>query len=276
MFGLRPISVVTSDTPAFDDEAKISMAFDRLSQRFGFRGGFVNEPEIRQIRNGPKMTSTSAAAWKTFKDELTQCFGFAHSYKKPELLEGRLVVDFSHRLPTYAKQRFLDILGDRFGSTGDPTFASLLEFAEREEDSKSSDFGVQLMADKKSERTSKSRAKSNGNPSFNVKKTSAQFDRNGRRINNGTFQNGNMIPATAKPFSDSKNNDLVSVAPKCFVCVMERSDRHYKVANCQRFRRMNPSERKNVVFKASRCFNYLGAHLVKDCTQGCDLSQESR
>ena len=79
------ITVVIFDTPGFDDEAKISMAFDPLSQRFGVRGGFVNEPEIRQIRNGPKMTSTSAAAWKTFKDELTQCFVFAHSYKKPEL-----------------------------------------------------------------------------------------------------------------------------------------------------------------------------------------------
>ena len=58
----------------------MSMAFDRLSQRFGVRGGFVNEPEIRQIRIFRKMTST--AAWKTFKDELTQCVVCAHSYKK--------------------------------------------------------------------------------------------------------------------------------------------------------------------------------------------------
>ena len=33
---------------------------------------------------------------------------------------------------------------------------------------------------------------------------------------------------------------------------------------------MNPSERKDVVFKARRCFNCLGAHLVQDCTQRCD------
>ena len=31
------------------------------------------------------MTSTLAAAWKTFKNELTQSFVFAHSYIKPEL-----------------------------------------------------------------------------------------------------------------------------------------------------------------------------------------------
>ena len=165
------------------------------------------------------------------------------------------MVDLSRRLPTYAKQRFLDFLSDRFGSTSDPTFASLLEFVESEEDSKSSDFGVQLMADEKSERTSKSSAKSSGNPSFNVKKTSAQFDSNGRRNNDGNFQNGNMIPARAKSFSDSKNN-LVSVAPQCFVCVMEGLDSRHKVANCQRFRRMNPPERKDVVFKTRRCFNF--------------------
>ena len=109
-------------------------------------------------------------------------------------------------------------LSDRFGSTGDPTFASLLEFVECEEDNKSSDFGVQLMADEKSVRTSKFSAKSSGNPSFNVKKTAAQFDSNGRRNNDENFQNGNMIPATAKPFSDSKNNDLVSVASQFRMC----------------------------------------------------------
>ena len=125
------------------------------------------------------------------------------------------MVDLSRRLPTYAKQRFLDFLSDRLGSTGEPTFASLLEFVKRKEDCKSSDFGVQLMADEKSERTSKSSAKRGGNPSFNVKKTSAQFDSIGRRNNDGNFQNGNMIPARAKRFPESKNNDLVSVFRMC-------------------------------------------------------------
>ena len=50
------------------------------------------------------------------------------------------------------------------------------------------------MADEKSERASKSSAKSSGNSSFNVKKTSAQFHSNGRKNNDGNFQNGNMIP----------------------------------------------------------------------------------
>ena len=75
----QTIAVVISDTPGFDDDAKINMALNRLSQRFEVHGGFVNEPEVQKIRNGPKMSSTSAAAWKTFRDELTQCFVYAHS-----------------------------------------------------------------------------------------------------------------------------------------------------------------------------------------------------
>ena len=106
------------------------------------------------------MSSTSAAAWKTFRDELTQCFVYAHSYKKPELLEGRLVVDLARRLPNFAKQRFLDYLNDRCGSTCDPTFGNLIEFIKREEDSKSSDFSMQLMTDEKSERVTKYNDKS--------------------------------------------------------------------------------------------------------------------
>ena len=43
-------------------------------------------------------------------------------------------------LPTYAKQRCLDYLNDRFGCTGDRTFDSLMEFVVREERCKASDF----------------------------------------------------------------------------------------------------------------------------------------
>ena len=146
------------------------MALNRLSQRFGVHDGFVNEPEVQKIRNGPKMSSTLAAAWKTFRDELTQCFVYAHSYKKPELLEGRLVVDLARRLPNFAKPRFLDYLSDRCGSTCDPMFGNLMEFVKREEDSKSSAFSVQLMTDEKSERVTKYRDKSSVFPVVKVKK----------------------------------------------------------------------------------------------------------
>ena len=71
------------------------------------------------------------------------------------MLKGRLVVDLARRLPNFAKQRFLDYLSDRCGSTCDLTFDNLMKFVKREEDSKSSDFSVQLMTDEKSERVTK-------------------------------------------------------------------------------------------------------------------------
>ena len=79
------------------------------------------------------MSSTSAAAWKTFRDELTQCFVYEHSYKKPELLKGRLVVDLARRLPNFAKQRSLNYLSDRCGSTCDPCqyVGSVVEWLKR-------------------------------------------------------------------------------------------------------------------------------------------------
>ena len=144
----QTIAVVISDTPGLKDDVKVNMALNRLRQRFGISGGFLNEPSGK-IRNVPKMTDTSVDAWRLFKDELTQCFVFAHSYKQLSQLEGRFVVDLARRLPTYAKQRFLDFLNDRFGYTSDPTFDSLMEFVVREEKSKGSDLGVQLMAEDK-------------------------------------------------------------------------------------------------------------------------------
>ena len=104
------------------------------------------------------------------KDELTQCFVFAHSYKQPGQLECRLVVDLARRLPTYAKQRSLDYLNDRFGCTSDPTFDSLMDFVVREERCKASDFGVQLMTEKKSGRSAKFGV------SVQVKRTLAHVD----------------------------------------------------------------------------------------------------
>ena len=220
----QTIAVVISDTPGFDDNTKITMGLSRLEQRFGRSGGFVNEPEVRRIRNGPKLSSTSGASWKNFKDELTQCYVFAHSYKKPDVLEGRLVVDLARRLPSYAKQRYLDYLKDRFGSTNEPTFGSLMAFVEHEEECKSSDFAVQLMADEKSERAgTKSNAgndgKSSGYFSMKVKKTSAQFGDN----YNSSFK------ASEQPVLDNRNNVLAVVPPQCFVCNFENCESRHRV-----------------------------------------------
>ena len=66
----QTIAVVISDTPGFKDNIKINMALNRLAQRFGVSGSFLNEPEVRKICNAPKMSTTSVDAWRAFKDKL--------------------------------------------------------------------------------------------------------------------------------------------------------------------------------------------------------------
>ena len=72
----QTIAVVISDTPGFKNKIKISMALNRLAQRFGVIGCFLIEPELRKIRNAPKMINTGVDACSAFKDELTQMFCF--------------------------------------------------------------------------------------------------------------------------------------------------------------------------------------------------------
>ena len=136
----QTIAVVISYTPGFKDDIKINMALNRWAQRFGVTGVFFNEIEVRKLCNAPKMSNTSVDTWRAFKDELTQCFVFSHSYKQPDQLEGRFVVDLARKLPICAKQRFLDYLNDRFVFTSDPTFGNLINFVVLEEKCKASNF----------------------------------------------------------------------------------------------------------------------------------------
>ena len=68
-----------------------------------------------------------------------------------------------------------------------------MEFVKREEDSKSSDFSVQLMIDKKSERVTKYNDKSSVFPAVKVKKTSAQIENSNCRTGVGKLY-GSSFP----------------------------------------------------------------------------------
>ena len=144
-----------------------------------------------------------------------------------------------------------------------------MEFVKREEDSKSSDFSVQLMTDEKSERVTKYNDKSSVFPAVKVKKTSAQIENSNCRTGVGIFNRGSF-PVKGVCKSDNRNNDSVIVPPQCFVCRLQNADSCHKVVNCQIFRIMILSKRKKIVFKARRCFNCLEKHVVKDCVKNCD------
>jgi len=151
------------------------MCIDRLSQRFGIRGGFYAEPEIRRYRYGNKLASASSFALKEFKDQLSQCLLFAKAYQRKDKLEGAFVLDLAKRLPYAARLKYIDFLDENYGSTREPSFDSLLKFVSREETCKSSDFSILLLSDSSSERSAESGTAAGGKPNLcPVSQTSAQ------------------------------------------------------------------------------------------------------
>ena len=104
----QTIANLTFDTPGLSEKDRIEMSLERLSQRFGVRGGFLSEPEIRKYRYGNKLVSSSANIMKEFKDQLDQCLLYARAYNQREKLVGSFVLDWAKRLPFEAKQRYLN------------------------------------------------------------------------------------------------------------------------------------------------------------------------
>ena len=139
------ISNLVADTPGLSEARRIEMSLERLSQRFGVRGGFYAEPEIRKFRYGDKLKSDSAFALKEYKDQLSECLLYAKAYNQPDKVEGQFVLDLAKRLPDVTKKEFLKFLANRFGHTNEPSFESLFEFITEEESYKSTDFGISLL-----------------------------------------------------------------------------------------------------------------------------------
>ena len=114
---LQVIMNIVADSPGVSEEDRIKMCLDRLEQKFGIRGGFLAEPEVRKIRYGSKLSSGSANLLREFKSEISTCLIYAKAYRKTDKLEGRFVLDLAKRLPTEVKQRYLDFLLMKFEST---------------------------------------------------------------------------------------------------------------------------------------------------------------
>ena len=76
-------------------------------------------------------------------------------YNLRDKLEGSFVLDLAKRLPFEAKQRYLEYLRYRYGSTIESSYQSLIEFVKREELCKSTYFGTMLLVESQTNRKNK-------------------------------------------------------------------------------------------------------------------------
>ena len=91
---------------------QIEKALDRLRQRFGVSGGLTTEPQIIDIRLGPRVVF-STASLKSYNEDLNTLEVFAYAHDEVEKLSLQLLMDVVNCLPGVLKRRYLDYLKNR-------------------------------------------------------------------------------------------------------------------------------------------------------------------
>ena len=108
---------------------QIEMALDRLRQRYGVSGGLITEPQIIDIRLGPRVVFNNASL-KSYNEDLNidtlEVFAYAHD--EVEKLSGQLLMDVANRLPGVLKRPYLDYLKKSGLDLNSPGFESLRQF----------------------------------------------------------------------------------------------------------------------------------------------------
>ena len=102
-------------------QQRFDRALERLRQRYGVPSGFVSEPKVAEVRNGPKVTHT-VSSLKSFNEDLITLEVFANGHNQVEKLSGQLLLDTANRLPANLKRRYLDELDKSLLGLNQPSF----------------------------------------------------------------------------------------------------------------------------------------------------------
>ena len=102
-------------------QQRIDRALERLRQRYRVPNGFVSEPKIAEVRNGPKVINT-VSSLKSFNEDLITIEVFAYGHNQVEKLSDQLLLDTATRLPANLKRRYLDKLEKSLLDLNQPSF----------------------------------------------------------------------------------------------------------------------------------------------------------
>ena len=182
-------------------------------------------------------------------------------YNQREKLEGSFVLDLAERLPFEAKQRYLEFLLNKCGSTSEPTYQSLVDFVKHEELCKFTDFGIMLLGESQSHQENK------------------KFDKN-----KATCRVRQTMAKSNESHPSAKSSDNAAVyragdnrslrgggarnAPLFIYCSLSGKDQYHWLSSCRDFLQLSPKNRRDVVIRCGKCLNCLRDHFVKDCTFG--------
>ena len=235
---------------------RIEKALDRLRQRYGVSGGLTSEPKVMAVRNGPKVSFTSTSL-KLFNEDLNTLEVFAYAHDEVEKLSGQLLIDTANRLPSLLKRRYLDYLKNS------PGFDSLRDFVVHELNTMTSDYAQAFF---KSDEKDGSRESTGGTKNVRVRQVAYGRQNDPQAVTGprSRFFDMDKRESSSSSVPPGEHGRLNKPPPICFFC--SNVDQRHFLAECEKFKALNPRAKRQTVTDAKRCLNCLSLdHFVRNC-----------
>ena len=241
---------------------RIEKALDRLRQRYGVSGGLTSEPKVMAVRNGPKVSFTSTSL-KLFNEDLNTLEVFAYAHDEVEKLSGQLLIDTANRLPSLLKRRYLDYLNKRNLNLNSPGFDSLRDFVVHELNTMTSDYAQAFF---KSDEKDGSRESTGGTKNVRVRQVAYGRQNDPQAVTGprSRFFDMDKRESSSSGVPPGEHGRLNKPPPICFFC--SNVDQRHFLAECEKFKALNPRAKRQTVTDAKRCLNCLSLdHFVRNC-----------